>query len=124
MASAPKDRVEQDETTDTDTVQDEGREVYLRDGKRLTITDAGADQVVEIRGEGGLLELRIRLTEQGPVLQMDAVKLQLKATESVEITAPKVEVATEAFKVEAEETVDIEAKNSDVVVKGKKIWLN
>ena len=89
------------------------------------MTEAGSDSIVEIRGEErACSELRIRLTEQGPVLQMEAVKMQLKASESVEIAAPKVHVAATEVKLEAEETVDIEAKNSDVVVKGKKIWLN
>ena len=68
------------------------REVFLRDGRKLVVSEQGIDQLVEIRNESGMLELRIRLTEQGPVLQMESVRLQLKATESVEIESQRVEI--------------------------------
>src|SRR5262245_44686326 len=55
------------------------REVYLRDGRKLVVSEVGGDQLVEIRSDSGLVEVRIRLTEQGPVLQMESVRLQLKA---------------------------------------------
>lgn len=115
----------QDESTET-------REVYLRDGRRLAISEERGEQLVEIKNEGGLVEVRIRLTEQGPVLQMEAVRMQLKATEAVEIAAPKVSIAGSEqvavtgtdIAIEAEQKIDIEAKQHDVVVRGQKIWLN
>ena len=79
-----------------------------------------------------MLELRIKMTEQGPVLQMESVRLQLKATESVDIE-------TKQFNVRAEESVSVESKgdlklsgeadvrvdaNGEVHVKGKMIYLN
>ena len=41
---------------------------------------ARSEELVEIRAASGQVELRIRLTEQGPVLHMEAVRLKLKAT--------------------------------------------
>jgi len=78
-----------------------------------------------------MLELRIKLTEEGPVLQMESVRMQLKATESLEIAAKRVDivgteqvaVAGKDVAIEAEEDVDVEAKN-DVRVVGKMIHLN
>jgi hypothetical protein len=126
MAGSPKEKL----GTETEEVSEQ-REVFLRDGKRLVVTDEGNDQLVEIRNESGMLELRIKLTEAGPVLQMEAVKLQLKASEAVEIEAPRVEVkGTEQLelsggevKLTADEEVNVDAKG-DVRVKGKVIWLN
>ncbi len=113
-----------DESTDT-------REVYLRDGRKLVLSEEGNEQLVEIRAESGMVELRIRLTEQGPVLQMEAVRMQLKATEAVEIESPKVEIkATEqlaleggAVKIKSEQDVKVDAEG-EVRVIGKTIHLN
>jgi hypothetical protein len=129
MAGSPKEKLEVKPTTEETT--DETREVYLKDGRTLVVSDAGSDQLVEIRNESGMLELRITLTEQGPVLQMESVRLQLKASEAVEIESPqvaitgteKLELAGGKIEVDAEEEIEIEGKK-DVRVKGKMIWLN
>jgi hypothetical protein len=139
MAGSPKEglglrtEAELDELAATEGEQtaDVDHQLYLRDGRRLTVAAEGADQLVEIRGTGGMLELRIRLTEQGPVLQMDAVRLQLKASEAVEIASPRVEIkASEALAlagkqvtVEGEEDVKVDAKG-EVRVTGTRIYLN
>src|SRR5687768_14860406 len=91
MSGSPKEKLEVKPTTEE--TSDEKREVYLKDGRTLVVSDAGTDQLVEIRNESGMLELRIKLTEQGPVLQMESVRLQLKASEAVEIEAPQVAIA-------------------------------
>lgn len=118
----------------TQEVTDEAtdrREVFLRDGRTLVVSDAGADQLVEIRSESGMLELRIKLTPEGPVLQMESARLQLKATEAVEIESKRVaitgteqvEVRGGAVQVSGEEDVNVDAKG-DVKVVGKMIFLN
>jgi len=80
------------------------------------VKDQGTSQLVEIRSESGMVEVRIQLTEQGPVLQMEAVKLQLKASEAVEIESKRVEIRTE-------EDTTVEAKG-EVRIVGKMIYLN
>ena len=84
MSGPPKEKL-QTQTVPEEETESEEREVFLRDGRTLVVSDQGSEQLVEIRNESGMLELRIKLTEQGPVLQMDAVRLQLKASEAVEI---------------------------------------
>ena len=130
MSGSPKEQLQTlpatAETEETDT-----REVYLRDGRKLVVTDTGADQLVEIRSGSGMVEIKIRLTEEGPVLQMESARLSLKATEAVEIESRRVaikgteEVAIEGggVKVEAEQEVEIDAEG-DVRVVGKIIHLN
>ena len=125
MSGSPKEKLQSEE------VHSDEREVYLRDGRKLVVSDEGSDQLVEIRSESGMLELRIKLTEQGPVLQMESVKLSLKASEAVEIEAKRVAInGTEQVavtggevKVSGEEDVKIDAKN-EVRVVGKMIYLN
>jgi hypothetical protein len=120
-----------EETSETATEEREGREVSLTGGRRLTLSESGVDQLVEIRNESGMLELRIKLTPEGPVLQMESVRLELKASEAVQIEAPRVAIrGSEALElsggkvaVEGEESVDVEAAG-DVRVVGKMIHLN
>jgi phage gp45-like len=127
MAGSRKETLEEthaDETT-------ESREVYLRDGRKLVVSEQGGDQLVEVRNAAGLLEVRIKLTDEGPVLQMEAARLQLRASEAVHIESKHVEVkATEQLAlaagrvaVTAEDEVKVEAKG-DVDIDGKMIWLN
>lgn len=114
MAS-PKQKLEAEQAEEA-TETSESREVYLRDGRKLVVSEQGADQVVEVRSESGMLELRIKLTEEGPVLQMEAVKMSLSASESVDIKSKKVSI-------ESEDELEIEAAG-DVRVRGKMIYLN
>jgi phage gp45-like len=109
MSGPPKEKLQAEEVSDA-------REVYLRGGRTLVIGEQGNDQMVEIRSESGMLELRIVLTEQGPVLQMESAKLSLKASESVEIESKSVAI-------KASETIDVNAAG-DVIVIGKTIHLN
>ena len=113
MSGSPKEKLQTH--NGAEEVTDE-RQLYLRDGRKLVVSEQGNDQLVEIRNESGMIEVRILLTEQGPVLQMESVKLSLKATESVEIESKQVAI-------KATEKIDVEAKG-DVVVVGAMIHLN
>ena len=129
MAGSPKQKLEHAE--ENDETSTEQQEVYLKDGRKLTLSEQGGDQLVEIRNESGLVEVRIKLTEEGPVLQMEAVRMQLKASEQVTIEsnaveikgAEHVEVTGGKVDVTAEEDVTVESK-AEVRVVGKMIWLN
>src|ERR1044071_8258672 len=115
MAGSRKETLEEETHSDETT---ESREVYLRDGRKLVVSEQAGDQLVEVRNAAGLLEVRIKLTEEGTILQMDAARLQLKATEAVTIESKHVDVkATEQLAlaatnvtVTAEDEVKVEAK--------------
>jgi phage gp45-like len=113
MSGSPKEKLHTH--GGVEEVSDE-REVYLRNGRKLVVGEQGGDQLVEIRNESGMLEVRIRLTEQGPVLQMESARLSLKASEAVEIESKQVAI-------KASENVDVNAAG-DVVVIGAMIHLN
>jgi hypothetical protein len=106
-----------EETTDR-------REIYLREGRTLSIEEAGRDELLEVRSSSGQVELRIRLTEEGPVLQMESARLQLKATEAIEIESKRIELrATETLQLSSDNEVKVDAEG-EVRVNGKMIYLN
>lgn len=104
--------------------EEDQQEVYLRDGRKLVIGEHGGDQLVEVRSASGMVEVRIVLTERGPVLQMESVRLQLKAEEAVEIESANIQLkAREKIEVQADGEVEVQA-DGDVRVVGNKIFLN
>jgi hypothetical protein len=131
MSGSPKEKVSTHVAPDETTEHDE-REVYLRDGRKLVLSEQGGEQLVEIRNESGMLEVRIKLTDEGPVLQMESARLSLKATESLALESPRVEIkGTEhvsvtsggKLEVKSEEDANIESKG-EIRINGKMIWLN
>lgn len=113
----------EDESTDA--------KLELAQGRKLVVKEGATGQLVEIRNESGMLELRIRLTSDGPVLQMEAVRLELRAQEAVQIESPRVEIkGTEhvsvtggKVEVHGEEELRVDSEG-DVRVVGKMIHLN
>jgi hypothetical protein len=72
----------------------------LGHGRSLALVpaqDAGAAgaEAIEIRGQGGMLELRIRITDTGPVLEMEGIRLAVTAAESIELKSRRVVVEAE-----------------------------
>lgn len=98
------------------TKQPESQVIALDRGRRLELQRSADGEVVEIRAESGQLELRVVLTPEGPVLQLDAVKLALEASETVSINCKNLEV-------KASEDVSVTAENDTRIV-GKMIYLN
>lgn len=112
---------------ETSATSESARELYLRDGRSVVV----GDNTVEVRSESGLLEVRIQLTEQGPVLQMETVRMALRASESVEIESPRVAItgseqlalAGGQVSLRAEQDLSLGAAG-DVRVVGRFIYLN
>ena len=121
MSAKSKEELEQE--TEAEETSDR-RELYLREGRTLSVAQAGSDELVEIRSSSGQVELRIKLTEEGPVLQMESARLQLKASESVQIESKRVEIrATETVQLASENEIKVDAEG-EVRVNGKMIYLN
>jgi hypothetical protein len=104
----------------------------LQNAKTLTITPAEDHDLIEIRGAEGQLELRVKLTPEGPILQMESVRLSLKASEAVSVDCKNFEVrATDSVDIHSDSTMQLSGQadirvnaNGDVVVTGEKIFLN
>jgi hypothetical protein len=109
----------------------EEKRIYLRRGRTAVVSAEGIDEVLEIRSDGGAVELRIKLTEAGPVLQVEGVKLDIKAAEEISLESKKLSVAADEVAIASrgdllltsEGEMDIKSPQ-DVRVRGKIIWLN
>jgi hypothetical protein len=106
--------------------------IDLQNQKTLKVTPQGEEDVLEVSGAGGAVELRIRLTPEGPVLQMESVRLELKASENVSVDCKNFEVrasesvdmhSTGGMQLTGEADIRVNA-TGDVVVRGEKIYLN
>jgi hypothetical protein len=88
----------------------------LKHGHTIEVDSRGTDELVEIRDPSGVVELQIRVTDDGIVLQLEAVRISLKAAESVDVEC-------KTFNVGADESIQLHAAG-DVVAQGKLIHLN
>jgi hypothetical protein len=108
-----------------------GRELELRRGT-LKLAAEGEDDLVEIRDSTGLLQLRVRMTAEGPVLEVETVRLSLRAAESVDIEAKELNLTAERslglssqgdLEVRGSGDVRVDA-NGEIHVTGEMIYLN
>jgi hypothetical protein len=90
--------------------------VALLQNRTLTVARDGADELVEIREASGQLALRVRLTEDGVVLQLEATRISLRASESIDLDCKQLNVVTD-------DEVHIESAG-EVRVQGTVIRLN
>jgi|RhiMetdeSRZDD1v2_1073273.scaffolds.fasta_scaffold961962_2 hypothetical protein len=112
--------------------QGEEKQVYLDQGRSLAVARDGAHQVVEFRAPSGQLELRVKLTEEGPVVVLESVKLELNAAESLDIKCRNLNIEASGetviaskgeMKIKANGELDIDSPE-DIRIRGKMIWLN
>lgn len=120
------------DTRTGETAAAEARALHLRQGRTLTLTSVGKDELVEIRGSSGVLELRIRVTDEGAVLEMESVRLSLRAAESVDVDCKEFNVSAERsiglsaqgeIRVSGKADVRVDA-DGEVHVTGETIYLN
>ena len=87
--------------------------VSLRYGHSLSV----ADDTVELRDERGTLELRLKLTEDGVVLQLEASRISLKADQSIDLEC-------DTLNVNATRDANITAHDGDLRVQGQRVYIN
>jgi phage gp45-like len=93
------------------------RRVDLQHGRTLTVTPgADAEDLVEIHAADGTLELRLKLTEDGVVLQLEAARIGLKAEQSIDLEC-------QSFNVSAATDVHIQS-GGDLRVRGQRVYIN
>ena len=108
------------------------KKLFLDQGRSVAINRDGAHQVVEFRDASGTLELRVKLTEEGPVLVMEGMKVQVNATESFSVKTKDFHVEAEGetvisskgeMKIHADGEMSIDSPE-DLRIRGKIIYLN
>lgn len=122
------------ETTEEHSAEEQHdeRSLYLDHGRTLRVASRGLEEVIEICASSGQVELRVRMTEEGPVLQLEGAKLSLRAHDAIEMKCKR-------FTVDAAESVDLASEGGMVIrseeemrikctdhirIRGEKIWLN
>ncbi len=114
-----------------ETLEVGGRKIDLPSGRSISIR-IDEEEEIEVFSPDGRLELKIRLTEEGPTLSLESGKLDLKASENISLKAKKVEIKAEEYvslesggklKIDSEKQMDIRS-TENVKVVGKLIYLN
>ncbi len=106
-------------------------ELVLATGHRLVSCGDGREPQVQVIGPAGDVQLSIRLTPSGPVVQLQAARLELSAKESLSLTAPRVEIRTsDGFSVQSGGAMALEASeilaqaSGDIRLDGRTLLLN
>jgi hypothetical protein len=95
----------------------------LQRGRSLVVEPAGADDLVELRAPSGAVEIRLRITDDGPVLELQSVRLSLRAAEAIDVQAPEFNVQADDITLTGRADVRVDA-GGDVHVTGETIHLN
>ncbi len=90
--------------------------VSLKRGRTLSVAAAGGDETLEIRAASGALELRVKLTDDGVVVQLDGAHISLKAAESIDLECKN-------FNVNAHSDVHIQSAG-DLTIRGAIVHIN
>jgi len=118
------ERSEEETSTKKSLQLDSGRQVLVHSNEK--------EEILEIVERGGEMVMAVRLTDEGPIVSVQAAQLELKSTETITLDAKKIRIkAQEEASIESEGTLKIESsKNMDVTseddirVVGKMIHLN
>jgi len=87
--------------------------VELRFGHQLQVEP----DAVELRDASGALELRLKLTEDGVVLQLEAARISLKAEQSIDLEC-------QTLNMSATSHVKLESRDGDLRLQGQLIHIN
>lgn len=97
-------------------------EVELRGGRSLAVDDG---RTVDLRAPDGTVEIRIEITDDGPVLRAEGVKLAMSAEHLSLHGSESVEIESEGtLAVRSRDETRVESSEGDVRVEGKLIHLN
>lgn len=96
----------------------------LPSGRTVVVKADGRGEVIEVRSSGGEVELRIALTNDGPVLSLSGARLEINATDTVALNCRHLAVrATEGVSMEAGGDIALKSAG-DTFIDGKLVKLN
>ena len=120
-----------DITDSSNRLQNDDKEINLPSGRSISVKINGEEEL-EVFSPDGKLELKVRLTKDGPTLSLECGSLNLKASENISLRAKKVEIKADEdaslesggkLKIDSEKQMDIRS-TENVKVVGKLIYLN
>ncbi|UCE82699.1 MAG: hypothetical protein JSV47_13535 [Deltaproteobacteria bacterium] len=112
--------------------QPEKRRLQLDSGRQVLILSDENQDRLEIVEPNGEVAIKVRLTDEGPVVTIRGAHLELKSTETLALEAKRVKIkAEEAAVVKSEGSLEIDSSKKmdihsedDIRVVGKMIYLN
>jgi hypothetical protein len=112
-------------TTTSDVVPDhELPSRSLPSGRSVVLRVSDAAEEIEVRSASGDVEVRITLTDAGPVVQLSGARLQLESPEFIEVKCKRLSVQTsEATDMHSAGDVNIHA-DGNMDLRGKLLKLN
>jgi hypothetical protein len=104
----------------------------LPSGRSVTLRIGPDQEEIELRSPDGEVEVRITLTEQGPVVQLRAARLELAAADEVRVECERFAIqARQSVNLQTEGDVSISAEGDletrtqgETHINGKMIYLN
>ena len=106
--------------------------MQLESGRQVMVHSSEKDELIEIAESDGEIIMKVRMTDDGPVISVRGAHLELKSTETIAIEAKKIKIQAEKeVVVESKGSLEIESSKKigiqsadDIRVVGKKIYLN
>jgi hypothetical protein len=96
----------------------------LPSGRSVVLRYGDGEEQIEVRSPSGEVEVRIVLTDRGPVVRLRGARLELEAPEEIALTCGRLAVHTkEALELASAGAVHVRAEE-DLRLDGKMIYLN
>ncbi len=113
-------------------VEDSKMRMQLESGRQVMVHSSEKDELIEIAESDGEIIMKVRMTDDGPVISVSGAHLELKSTETIALEAKKIKIkAKEKVVVESKGGLEIDSSKKisiqsgdDIRVVGKKIYLN
>lgn len=108
------------------------KQIDLDSGRQIRVQQTANEEIIEIVETQGEVIMKIRLTEDGPVVSLQGTRLELKSTESIVMESKNIEIRAEQkavihsrgnLELASSDKMDINS-DDDITVVGKMIHLN
>ena len=113
------------------TVAHQERQLGLSSGRSVVLTTEDDTEAIEVRCPDGQVEVRILLTDEGPVVSLGAARLQLESIQDLSVRCQRLHIsAAETAKLESQKGLQIAGEElrvnttEDIYLNGKFIRLN
>jgi hypothetical protein len=112
--------------------QQKKRQMQLDSGWQVLVHSDEKEELLEIVEPEGVVVMKVRLTDAGPVITVRGAHLELKSIETLTLEAKKVEIKAQeeavveskgSLQIASSEKLDVHSED-DVRVVGKMIYLN
>ena len=112
--------------------QQKKRQMQLDSGWQVLVHSDEKEELLEIVEPEGVVVMKVRLTDAGPVITVRGAHLELKSIETLTLEAKKVEIKAQeeavveskgSLQIASSEKLDVRSED-DVRVVGKMIYLN